>query len=88
MMQDFRNDVKQFLTSEVGQATVRGPLALGVASGALLLSQVVHTSSAHNNFQCFTDNDCSSGYECEWRCEQGAQGTCAYVHTRCVPKGS
>jgi hypothetical protein len=86
MMQEFRNEVKQFLTSEVGQATVRGPLALGVASGAFLLSQAVHTSSAA--IECIYDDDCGSGRKCDWNCVLWSQGTCVELETQCVPDGS
>ena len=86
MTQDIRGKVKQFLTSEVGQATVRGPLVLGVASGAFLLSQVVHTPSAA--IECVYDDDCGSGYKCKWDCGQWSQGTCAELNTQCVPNDS
>ena len=86
MIQEFRNEVQQFLTSEVGQATVRGPLALGVASGALLLSQMVHTSSAQSN--CVGDADCGSGERCDWVCNRKANGTCTEWGTRCVSSDS
>lgn len=88
MTQNLRSKVKQFLTSEVGQATVRGPLALGVASGALLLSQAVHTPSAAAGFQCYSDSDCSSGEKCEWKCNAWSRGTCAEWKTKCVPSDS
>ena len=83
MMQDFRNEVKQFLTSEVGQATLKGPLALGVASGALLLSQVVHTSSAHNHSECSSSDDCSSGERCVKVCKKKLLGSCIHEHREC-----
>lgn len=86
MMQDFHNEVKQFLTSEVGQATLKGPLALGVASGALLLSQVIHTASAQ--FECVSESDCGSGKKCDWVCNKKSKGTCTEWGTRCVSSDS
>ena len=83
MMQDFRNEVQQFLTSEVGQATVRGPLALGVASGALLLSQAVHTPSAEAQLQCYSNSDCGSEGACVYWCEERSNGTCTDWHSEC-----
>lgn len=83
MIQDFRNEVKQFLTSEVGQATLKGPLALGVASGALLLSQIVHTSSAHYLPECTSDADCSSGKKCIEVCKKRILGSCIHEHYEC-----
>lgn len=86
MMQNFRNEVQQFLTSEVGQATIRGPLALGVASGALLLSQGLHTSSAQ--IDCVGDADCSSGQVCKWKCNVWSNGTCKSWESRCISSDS
>ena len=43
MKKDLSGKVHQFLTSEVGQVGIRAPLALGVASGTLLLLQMAHT---------------------------------------------
>lgn len=83
MMQDFRNEVQQFLTSEVGQATVRGPLALGVASGALLLSQAVHTPSAEAQFECDSHSDCGSGGVCVYWCADKSNGTCTDWRSEC-----
>ena len=75
MMQDIRNEVQQFLTSEVGQATLKGPLALGIASGALLLSQAVHAPSAEA-LSCESDADCGSGGRCEPICSEYDGSTC------------
>ena len=86
MTQNLRSKVKQFLTSEVGQATVRGPLVLGVASGALLFSQTVQTSSAQ--ITCISASDCSAGEKCDWVCNGWNNGTCTEWKTQCVPSGS
>ena len=83
MMQDFRNEVQQFLTSEVGQATLRGPLALGIASGALLLSQAGHTPPAEAQFECYSDSDCGSEGTCVSWCAERSNGTCADWHSAC-----
>ncbi len=83
MMQDFRNEVQQFLTSEVGQVTLKGPLALGVASGALLLSQAVHTPSAEAQLQCYSNSDCGSEGVCVYWCEETSDGTCIDWHSEC-----
>lgn len=88
MIQEFRNEVQQFLTSEVGQATVRGPLALGIASGALLLSQAVHTPSAEAQSQCGSNSDCGPGEKCVWVCNGWDNGTCGEWGTQCVSSDS
>ena len=88
MTKDIRGKVKRFLTSEVGQATVRGPLALGVASGAFLLSQMVHTPSAEAIIKCGSDADCPSGEKCDPVCVNRNGSTCNDLEFRCVDSDS
>ena len=76
MTKDIQNRVKQFLTSEVGQVTVKGPLALGVASGVFLLSQMMHTPSAEAFTKCDSDADCGTDGKCEPICVEWDDGTC------------
>ena len=86
MKKDIRGKVEQFLTSEVGRVSVRGPLALGIAGTAFVLSQAVHTLFADpsdGGIQCFTDDDCDSGSLCEWECEEEADGTCTEWKSEC-----
>ena len=86
MTKDIRGKVEQFLTSEVGQVSVRGPLALGIASTALVLSQAVHTLFAdpsNGSIQCWTDDDCSSGSFCDWECAVESDGTCTEWMSEC-----
>ena len=83
MTQDIHNRVKQFFTSEVGQATLKGPLALGVASGALLLSQMAHTPSAEAQFKCYSNSDCGSEGVCVNWCAKKSNGTCTKWHSGC-----
>ena len=86
MIKDIRGKVEQFLTSEVGQVSVRSPLALGLASTALLFSQAVHTLFAdpsNDLIQCWTDDDCSSGSFCAWECSEEYNGTCIEWSSKC-----
>ena len=86
MTKDIRGKVEQFLTSEVGRISVRSPLALGIASTALVLSQAVHTLFADPSegaIQCWTDDDCSSGSLCEWECSMASDGTCIEWVSEC-----
>ena len=86
MTTDIRGKVEQFLTSEVGRVSVRGPLALGIASTAFLLSQAVHTLFAdpsEGSVQCWADDDCSSGSFCEWKCIKENNGTCTDWKSEC-----
>ena len=86
MTKDIRGKVEQFLTSEVGQVSVRGPLVLGIAGTALVLSQAVHALFADpsdDGMQCLTDDDCSSGSLCEWDCTTWDDGSCHEWESEC-----
>ena len=84
MMKDIRGKVERFLTSEVGRVSVRGPLVLGIASGALILSQMMHTPPAEAFVQCESDADCDSGEQCEPICVDWDDGTCMEIGFGCV----
>lgn len=83
MKKNIRGKVKQFLTSETGQVGIRAPLVLAIASGTLLLSQMVHTPSAEGGFGCWSDSDCSDGESCNFTCEEYSDGTCKIWHSQC-----
>ena len=85
MKKDIRGRVKEFLTSEVGQVGIRAPLVLGVASGAVLLSQMVHTPSAEAGFGCLSDADCAPEGRCDAWCVESSDGTCIEWASKCVP---
>ena len=85
MKKNIRGRVKRFLTSEVGQVGIRAPLALGVASGAVLLSQMVHTPSADAALVCISDADCGPNAKCDIWCAESSDGTCIEWASRCVP---
>ena len=65
MNNNIRSKIKQFLKSEEGRANVKAPLALGIASGSLLL---MLTSVQAESFQCYSDEDCESGEFCAFLC--------------------
>ena len=86
MTKDIQGKVEQFLTSEVGRVSVRGPLALGIAGTAFVLSQAVHTLFADPSddlIQCWTDDDCDEGSLCEWECSKESDGTCTEWKSEC-----
>lgn len=84
MKKNINSEIKRFLTSEVGQTGIRAPLALGVASGAILLSQMVHTPSAEASRACEDHDDCGSdGYCYKW-CNEYSDGTCVDEHSECI----
>ena len=83
MKKDLSGKVNQFLTSEVGQVGIRAPLALGVASGTLLLLQMAHTPSAEAGMECRSDSDCDSGESCNVWCGEYSEGTCTDWQSKC-----
>lgn len=84
MTKDIRGKVKRFLTSEVGRATLKAPLALGVASGTLLLSQMVHTPTAEAIIKCDSDAECGTDGKCEPICIEWDSGTCTDIEFGCL----
>ena len=84
MKKDIRSKIKQFLTSEAGQVGIRAPLALGVAGGTVLVSQMVHTPSAEAYMECYSNSDCNAGETCKEVCEIYVNGTCYEKGTRCA----
>ncbi len=82
MKKEIRAEVKRFFTSEAGRVGVRAPLALGVASGAFLISQMVYTPSAEAS--CMNDDDCGSDGRCDGVCEEYSEGTCIKWESKCV----
>ena len=61
--------IKCFLKSEEGRVGLKIPLALGVASGSLLVAQAVLSPSAYSSYECSSDSDCGIGKACEYVCE-------------------
>lgn len=82
MKKETRGRVKRFLTSESGRVGIRAPLALGVASGAVLLSQMVYTPAAEAS--CDSDVDCAPNGWCDGECKVYKNGTCDEWKSWCV----
>ena len=75
MKKETRDRAKRFLTSESGRVGIRAPLTLGVASGVLLLSQMMYAPPAEAS--CQTHDDCGSDGWCRTWCEEyDDDGTC------------
>ena len=82
MKKETRDRAKRFLTSESGRVGIRAPLTLGVASGVLLLSQMMYAPPAEAS--CQTHDDCGSGGRCIPWCAKYVEGTCASWRSKCV----
>ena len=77
MKNNIRSKIKQFLKSEDGRVNAKAPLALGVATGSVLLAQMMVPSSTQAGFECVTKSDCDPGEYCIYRCSDVIiAGTC------------
>lgn len=74
MKKETRDRAKRFLTSESGRVGIRAPLTFGVASGVLLLSQIMYAPSVEAS--CDSDDDCGTGGWCSAKCIFYDNGTC------------
>ena len=82
MKKNIRGKIKRFLESEDGRVSAKAPLALGVATGSVLLAQVMLPSPAEAHLTCHYDSDCSTGEVCEYWYE--IQGRHTIWHSDCV----
>ena len=77
MKNNIRSKIKRFLESEDGRVSAKAPLALGIATGGVLLAQMMVPSPAQAAFECVTSSDCDSGEACIYTCSDIIYyGTC------------
>jgi hypothetical protein len=69
MKNNLRDKFRDFLASEQGRVGVKAPLAVGIASGSLLLAQAMSPTDAQAHFNCFWDFDCDEGEVCLFWCD-------------------
>ena len=64
MKKNIRSKISGFLTSEEGRVSTKAPLALGVATGGVLLAQMMHPSPVQAEpileLDCFNNADCTA----------------------------
>ena len=61
MKRNIRSKISGFLKSEDGRVSTKAPLALGVATGSVLLAQAMVPSTAEAHFACDAENPCPAG---------------------------
>ena len=77
MKNNIRSKIKRFLESEDGRVSAKTPLALGVATGSVLLAQAMVPSPAQAGYyECADSSDCDPGESCAYKCSRMYYGTC------------
>ncbi len=64
-MKNLKSRISDFLTSEEGRVGVKTPLALGVATGGLLLAQAMTAPDADAGRVCDNDSQCPGNQTCQ-----------------------
>ena len=84
MKKNIRSKINRFLQSEDGRVSTKAPLALGVATGSVLLAQAMLPSAANAHDECGAG--CPEGEVCiEWCDGVWSIGTCIGIyHADCV----
>ena len=73
MQHSIQGSICGFLASEEGRVSAKAPLTLGVATGSLLLAQVMRPSSTAAHLVCDAENPCPPGEVCiEWPEDHGS----------------
>ena len=85
MKNNIRSKISGFLTSEEGRVSTKAPLALGVATGSVLLAQMMLPSPADAHITCQDDDDCCPDEECVFWPEFHWPGPTVEWHSECVP---
>lgn len=86
MKKNIRSKISDFLTSEEGRVSTKAPLALGIATGSVLLAQAMLPSAANAHVTCTEHEECEAWEVCAKWCEGvWSVDTCIGVlHTNCV----
>lgn len=82
MKKNIRGKIKRFLESEDGRVSAKAPLALGIATGSVLLAQMMLSTPAEAHLTCHYDGDCSTGEVCDFWYE--VRGIYTIWHSECV----
>ena len=58
MKKNLRGKIREFVQSEEGKVGVKSPLTLGVATGGILLAQMIVGTTTHAFQTCTADEQC------------------------------
>ena len=78
MKRNLRGRIRDFIQSEEGKVGIKSPLTLGVATGGILLAQViVGTPQVEAHKTCWRNADCMFPEQCHNADpDKGIKGTC------------
>lgn len=88
MKKNIRSKIKQFLESEEGRVNAKAPLTLGVATGSVLLAQVILPTVSQalaidiSGITCNDDGDCTTGEVC--KDDQHVDNGTLFISSACV----
>ena len=86
-MKNIRSKISGFPTSEDRRVSTKALLALGVATGSVLLAQMMTPSPADAHLACNDDADCQSGQVCVFWAELHWPGPVVEWHSECNDPG-
>ena len=78
MKKNLRGKIREFVQSEEGKVGIKSPLTLGVATGSMLLAQViVGTPQAEADDTCWEKKDCvREDHDCHGANKPFWKGSC------------
>ena len=84
MKKNIRSKISGFLKSEDGRVSAKAPLALGIATGSVLLAQAMVPSTADAHFTCGAGAPCPEGEVCAIFPELHWPGPIVEWHSKCI----
>lgn len=88
MKKNIRSKINRFLESEDGRVSTKAPLMLGIATGSVLLAQMMHPSTAQADLECQDNGDCTvEGEVCVFWEEWHWPGPTIVEHSECTVPG-
>ena len=91
MKNNIRGKIKRFLESEDGRVSTKAPLALGIATGSVLLAQTILPSTAQaeevwdvSNVTCVWNWECADDEVCALWIIDHDPGPTHVVYTACI----
>lgn len=65
MKKNVRGRIRTFLASEEGRVSIKGPLTVGVATGSILMAQMIVGTPESEAWMCKFNKHCGPGQVCD-----------------------